>query len=212
MKLEKLVLAAMVFCWPGIADAQQSSQSSQTGQTSQAQSTDAKQDDAVASAARRTREQKKDQSKPAKVWDNDNMPSKPDAITVLGEQNSGSSGAAQNAAAAPNATSQDAKAAEAKAKENAGISSDLAAAKDQLQSLNKDLDLLARKYALDQQDYYGKTDYASDKQGAAKMKDEQDQIDAKKQEIADLQKKIDELTQKLSDSTSDSGKSPATPQ
>ena len=65
------------------------------------------------------------------------------------------------------------------------------------------MDLLTRKYALDQQTYYGKTNYAADKDGAAKLKDEQDQIDAKKQEVADAQKKIDELTAKLNEGAAD---------
>jgi len=211
MKLDKLLFAALLACAPGIVAAQQSSQSAQTGQTSQAQPSDKKPDDAVADAARRTKDQKKDQPKAAKVWDNDNIPSKPDAITVLGEPDSATDGVDQKAAVAPNTTPQDTKAAEADAKEKAAVLSELTAAKEQLQSLNTDLDILTRKNALDQQSYYGQTNYASDKQGAAKMKDEQDQIDAKKQEIAETQKKIDELTEKLNRSPSET-KTPANPQ
>jgi peptidoglycan hydrolase CwlO-like protein len=46
--------------------------------------------------------------------------------------------------------------------------------------------------------YYIKPDYASDTDGAAKLKDEQDQIAAKQQEMDDVQKKIDDLNAELS--------------
>ncbi len=39
----------------------------------------------VADAARRAREQKKEQPKPAKVWDNDTIPKKPGEVSVVGQ-------------------------------------------------------------------------------------------------------------------------------
>lgn len=39
----------------------------------------------VADAARRAREQKKEQPKPAKVWDNDTIPKKPGEVSVIGQ-------------------------------------------------------------------------------------------------------------------------------
>lgn len=201
MRLNKLVIAALCLSWPIVAAAQQPSQSAST------QSSDRKQEDPVAAAARRTREQKKDQPKAAKVWDNDDMPSKPDAITVLGESDSTTAETKQNGTVATPAASPDStKKTEADAKEKAAISSDLTDAKEHLQSLTTDLDILTRKNALDQQMYYNKPDYASDKQGAAKLKDEQDEIEAKKQDIADAQKKIDELTAKLNENAADNSK------
>jgi hypothetical protein len=67
-----------------------------------------------------------------------------------------------------------------------------------LATIKVDLDLLQRTYTLDSQMYYIKPDYASDTDGAAKLKDEQDQIAAKQQEMDDEQKKIDDLNAELS--------------
>ena len=51
---------------------------------------DQQQSDSLAAAARRARDQKKDQSKPAKVWDNDNIPTKPgNSISVVGPDSRG---------------------------------------------------------------------------------------------------------------------------
>jgi hypothetical protein len=101
----------------------------------------------------------------------------------------GSEGPDQNAAAKPAAGGSSSAASDDKS----ALQADLAAAKDQLQSLTTDLDILKRKFTLDQQVYYGKPDYAADKADAASLHDEQDQIDAKQQEIADAQKKISDL-------------------
>jgi hypothetical protein len=46
--------------------------------------------------------------------------------------------------------------------------------------------------------YYIKPDYASDANVAAKLKDEQDQIAAKQQEMDEEQKKIDDMEAELS--------------
>ena len=222
MKREKLALAAVLLCWAGIAAAQQSSATTES-QSATTQSSTQGQQDPVAAAARRARErkeQKQDQSKTAKVWDNENIPTKPDSITVIGESGSvnattdqgNSETSAATPAAASDATSQDAKSAEADAKEKAAISSQISQAKEHLQSLNTDLDLLTRKNALDQQMYYNKPDYASDKQGGTNLKDEQDQIDAKKQEIAEEQKKIEELTSKLNEKPAVDNKPATNPQ
>lgn len=213
MRLNKLVMAALFLSWPTIAVAQQ------TGQSSSTQSSDKKQEDPIAAAAQRTRQQKKDQPKATKVWDNDNIPSKPDAITVLGvsdstagtEQN-GTAAASDGTAATQTASPDAAKKTEAESKERAAISAELAEAKEHLQSLNTDLDILTRKNALDQQMYYNNPDYASDKDGAAKLKDEQDEIETKKQDIAGAQKKIDELTAKLNESAADNSKPATNPQ
>jgi peptidoglycan hydrolase CwlO-like protein len=45
--------------------------------------------------------------------------------------------------------------------------------------------------------YLSKPEHENDKEGAAQMQDEEDQISAKQQEVADAQKKVDELQAKL---------------
>src|SRR5580692_388296 len=60
------------------------------------------QDDSLAAAARHAREQKKTQSKPAKVWDNDNIPRSPGDLSVVGKNDT-----ASNGTAAPSDNAQD---------------------------------------------------------------------------------------------------------
>src|SRR5215472_5634729 len=97
--------------------------------------------DPLAAAARQTREQRKDQPKAAHVWDNDNIPNNPGAVSVVGQSSEGNSseGAAQigpppgNPPSAPAASP---------ARDRGAIENDLADAKDHLQSLQTDLDIL----------------------------------------------------------------------
>jgi len=200
----------------------------------------------VADAARRARDQKKEQSKSAKVWDNDSIPKTPGAVSVVGQtpaaaegdesaagggaKEAGTKDAAKDAtsgaegadnaakpanesgsatpapaaateagggAASAGAADEKAKGSEASA-EVAAIQSDLAAAKAQLQTVKADLDILQRKFNLDSQTYYGKPDYAADREGAATIDAEKGQVEAKQQEAADAQMKVDQLEAKLS--------------
>jgi len=157
--------------------------------------------DPVAEAARRAREQKQQQAKVTKVWNNDNIPKSPDGLSVIGPaspENQSTSADSSGNAQKPAASGDEKKAAApAAAAQKSAIESDLAAAKEQLQTLQNDLDILQRKYTLDQQMYYGKPNYAADKAGAASLQDEQDQIDAKQQEMIAAQQKIADLQAKL---------------
>jgi hypothetical protein len=189
MKLAKWGLAILLVSPIAMVSAApaQSQDSTQSGQ----------QQDALAAAARRAREQKKDQPKAAKVWDNDNIPSGSGAVSVVGD--SGESAAtpsdqgAQSQDQTASSTESNQQAQPAAAKDQAAKSAELDSDQQQLKSLKTDLDIAQRKLVLDQQMYYGKPDYSSDKAGAAALKDEQDQIDAKQQQIDDLQKQIDAL-------------------
>jgi hypothetical protein len=164
------------------------------------------QQDSLAAAARRAQEQKKeekkDQAKTPKVWDNDSISSVSGTVSVVGkaeepaEQKQGEESAKKE--------SKPVKTAE----ERAAILADIETAKQQLDSAKADLDILQRKYTLDQQAYYVKPDYASDKAGAAALKDEQDQIDGKQQGVADAQKKIDDLQAQLQAAGGDESSSP----
>jgi hypothetical protein len=64
--------AATVFLLPAAARCQQQDQQSSAAATQTAQ----QQEDSLGAAARRAREQKKEPAKPAKVFDNDNIPAK----------------------------------------------------------------------------------------------------------------------------------------
>jgi hypothetical protein len=161
------------------------------------------QDDPLAAAARQAREQKKQQSKPVRVWDNDNIPKSPASLSLAGQ--SAAETQAQNATAdsQPAAATDDNKTAAtdknapSPADKKKDLESQLAAAKEALQNLQNDLDIMQRKLALDQQMYYGKPDYASDKAGLAALNDEQSQIDAKQVEMGAAQQKIADLQAQL---------------
>jgi type I restriction-modification system DNA methylase subunit len=153
--------------------------------------------DSLAAAAKLAREAKKDQSKPVRVWDDDSVPKSNAAISVVGKTPDDSDGAAAATAAANGAAGAGGGAA-AGAGSRAAIERSIANAKDKLATIKVDLDLLQRTYTLDSQMYYIKPDYASDADGAAKLKDEQDQIAAKQQEMDEEQKKIDDMNAELS--------------
>ncbi len=148
--------------------------------------------DSLAAAAKQAREAKKDQTKPARVWDDDSVPKSNAAISVVGQTPDDSAGAAAAPAAGAGGG------ATAGAGSRAAIERSIANAKDKLATIKVDLDLLQRTYTLDSQMYYIKPDYASDADGAAKLKDEQDQIAAKQQEMDEEQKKIDDMNAELS--------------
>jgi predicted RNase H-like nuclease (RuvC/YqgF family) len=153
----------------------------------------------LAEAAKRAREAKKDDQKPARVWDNDTVPKAGAQISVVGEAPAGADSSAASAAADSSANGATAAKSPAKSggEDNSALKSHIADAKEKLSTIKTDLDLLQRTNTLDSQMYYGKPDYSSDKEGAAKLKDEQDQIAAKQQEMDDQQKKIDELEAEL---------------
>lgn len=182
MRIAQFAVIALLVCPAGVAYGQQPP--SQSGQPAAKQ-------DPIVEAARQAQERKKDQAKVVKVWDNDNIPSKPGEVSVIGETPTpaDASATADTTAIAP---------AEAKpAPTRAEIESNIRDARQRLLTLKTDLDILQRTYDLDLQMYMSKPDYTSDKEGAAKMTDEKAQVDAKKQEIADLEKKIQEMQGKM---------------
>lgn len=184
MRIARLGIAILLIVPAGIAAAQQAQQS---------------QPQSLADAARRSREQKKDSAKPARFWDNDSIPTTPGSVSVVGDANASSA----PAAADDKATDSSAKgAATAPGNADAGknssaVEAELNAAKEHLKQLTADLDLLTRRNDLDKRTYYGKPDYAKDTDGAENLRLEQNQIDAKKQEVADAQKKVDEAQANL---------------
>jgi hypothetical protein len=167
----------------------------------------------IADAARRSRELKKEQPKSTKVWDNDTIPTKPGDVSVIGQapataasDDSATKSADDDAKTAdkagdPTSTPVTPAAERAEASETAqkiaAIQADLAAAKAHLQSTKADLDILQRTFVLDSQMYYSKPNYVADKDGAAKIDGEKAEVDAKQQEVADAQMKVDQLEAKL---------------
>jgi hypothetical protein len=156
--------------------------------------------DSLAAAAKQAREAKKDQPKPARVWNDDTIPKSNDAISVVGKTPAMDD--TDNAAAATGDAANGAAGAGAGAALVADVRGALQTsiqnAKEKLATIKVDLDLLQRTYTLDSQMYYIKPDYASDTAGAAKLQDEQDRIAAKQREMDEQQKLIDDMEADLS--------------
>jgi hypothetical protein len=155
------------------------------------------QQDPLAAAARRAQEEKKQQPKAAKVWTNDNIPSTPGNISVVGEAGSAEGGASETKVDQGGAGTHENNGSESSDDRKAALQRELDTAKEQLKGIQTDLDILSRKHVLDQQMYYGKPDFASDTEGAARLKNEETEIASKKQDVDAAQKKVDDLTSKL---------------
>jgi hypothetical protein len=158
--------------------------------------------DALAAAAKAAREAKKDQTKPTRVWNDDTIPKSNGAISVVGQtpadDSANAAAATGDAANAASPATGAGGGAAAGAGNQRALETSIQNAKDKLATTKVDLDLLQLTYTLDSQMYYIKPDYASDADGAAKLKDEQDQIAAKQQEMDEEQKKIDDMEAELS--------------
>jgi hypothetical protein len=149
------------------------------------------QDTSVAEAARHAQEQKKSTPKSPKVITNDNLPAapKPDATTPSGTQTPDAatqSAPAADTAAAP-AAGTDAKGADAAA------NPEVAALKRQIAEQQKEVELLLRLHALDQDAFLANPDHAKDPQGKAKLDTQQEEIHAKVAELAALKAKLDAI-------------------
>jgi hypothetical protein len=149
------------------------------------------QDTSVAEAARRAQDQKKSTPRSPKVITNDNLPAapKPDATTPSGTQTPDAatqSAPAADAAAAP-AAGTDAKVGDAAA------NPEVAALKRQIADQQKEVDLLLRLHALDQDAFLANPDHAKDPQGRAKLDTQQEEIHAKVTELAALKAKLDAI-------------------
>jgi hypothetical protein len=202
MRIAKWGMAALLAMSAGVAAAYDQSTQTTTPQQTDQKKTQKQDDqqDSLAAASRRAREQKPPQ-KPAKVWTNDNLPTTPNSINVVGEGNEPATQA--NAETTQTETKpEQPKAAggsgtQLKEERKAELEKQLADAKEQLKSLMTDFDILSRKHQLDQQTYYGKPDYTSDTQGAAALQEEDQVIAAKQQQVNVQQKKVDDLATEL---------------
>ncbi|MGA8036314.1 MAG: hypothetical protein WA823_12235 [Candidatus Acidiferrales bacterium] len=150
--------------------------------------------------------------KKARVWDNDNIPKAGDEISVVGQAipDQSNSSAAPTADAGSGITPAAAPGDKDKEKKDEGAVEEgrtdkdarVAAAKEKLDSLKKDLDLAQRRLTLDSQMYYSKPDYQTDPEGAEQLKSEKDQVAAKQDEVDAAQKELDALEAELASSAS----------
>jgi hypothetical protein len=152
----------------------------------------------VVNAARKARAVKaaKEAGNRKEVWNDDNIPRIPRDITVVGhsDTNPGSEPAATDGSAAAPAPSSDAapvptapQAAPPDTKE------ELTRVRERAADLDKDLELAQRQFELDQNQLSQNPDFANDHAGQAKLKSEADQLQAKRQALDELKKKINDL-------------------
>jgi len=157
----------------------------------------------VAEAARRAREQKKAQAKPAKVITEDDVkpaaqsnpatPASPDAATAPGmpAQPASSTASTSAASSSPAPDAKDQK-----------DSKEVTELKAQIKQVQGDFDLLQREQSLEQDKYYSNTDYVHDTAGKAKLEVLKRQVIDKQQELERLKARLAELLPAQSGSTS----------
>jgi hypothetical protein len=159
----------------------------------------------VAEAARRAREKKKEQTKPAKVITDDTLDvKKGDVQSATAEQLRipgtpvASAQTATSTATAPAAGAADtANPTATQAPKDGKEPKEVTELKEKVKQAESDLDLLNREYRLDQDSYFSKPDYTNDTAGKQKLDDEKAQISGKQQEVDRLKAKLADLLQLL---------------
>lgn len=150
----------------------------------------------VADAARKSREQKKAPAKPARVFTNDDLDRRPDAVSVVG--------AAAAAPAEPAAAST-----EEQKKDEKGEAywrKKFADARANLRNAEKELDILQRELNLQQMQYYSDPNKALREQLERKdINEQRKKIEDKRKEIAQHRQALSDLEDDLRRSGGDSG-------
>jgi len=169
---------------------QNPSQNSQ--QTSDQSTTQPQQAQTIAEAAKQARDKRQNTPKPVKIVTEDDIDKRnvqpgEQGLTVDGppklETDPPSPGAVASAEAADAAAT-------APANPNAGEAGVL---KAQLAEIQKELDILKRDLALQQDTFFSNADFAHDKAGKAKLDAMQEQVTEKQQQVDQLKAKLDAL-------------------
>jgi len=156
----------------------------------------------VAEAARRAREQKKTQAKPAKVITEDDVKpvARPNSATPAPPEAATASAApAPPASSTASTASSSSPAPDAKDQKD---SKEVTELKAQIKQVQGDLDLLQREQSLEQDKYYSNTDYLHDTAGKAKLEALKQQVSDKQQELEHLKTRLAALQPTESGSTS----------
>ncbi len=163
------------------------------------------QQESVAEAARKAREQKKVLPKPAKVFTNDNLPSVSGVVNVVGS----APPAVAPEAAGDKPAATDEQAAKEKEKETKGEAAwrkRFAEARGRLRTAEKELDIMQRELNLQQQQYYSDPNKALRQQySRSDINNLTKAIADKKQEVAQLKQALSDLEDELRRAGGDSG-------
>ncbi len=151
--------------------------------------------ESVADAARHAREQRKASTKSTKVITDEDIESKKvkpgaEGLNVGAPAKLDTQAPSPGAVAAAEAADQAPDSAAKEPAKKAGEDPAIAEMKEQVARVAKDLDLLQRELALDQDEYYSKPGYSSDKDGKTKLDGEQRQVNDKKQELEGLKTRL----------------------
>ncbi len=147
------------------------------------------QQDSVAEAARRAREQKKAAARPAPVITDDTFkpaPAKPEVQTPSADAPATSTAPAdseQTQSAAANKTPD-------AAREAARKKAELAALKQQVEDKQKEVDIAKREFGLESETYYSKPDFSHDREGKARLDAMQTALKQQQDELATLKAKL----------------------
>jgi hypothetical protein len=162
---------------------------SQDAQSQPSASSDA----SVADAARRKRDEKKNAAKSTKVITDDDL-DRHEFKPVKGGFNVGVAPQLETGPPSAEAVAEDESADlasdEEAQKEAAAQDSDIAKVKSQLAQGEKDLDVLRRQFALDQDSYLSNADYAHDTAGKSNLDNEKQQINDKQEENERLKTRL----------------------
>jgi hypothetical protein len=175
----------------------------------QSQDSQSQQTESLADAARRARQEKKAAAKSAaKVITDDDLPTTPkpgaEGLNVGSSPRLDTQSPSEKAVDAVEAADQTA----AKGDVKKGDDPEIKKLKEQIAAAKKDLDLLQRELALDQDTFYANTDYAHDKAGQTKLADEQQQINHKQQELAQLNARLAALQEAEDHKKGEANKTP----
>jgi hypothetical protein len=164
----------------------------------------------VVEAARKARaakesKQVKEAAKQLTVWNEDNIPRIPRDITVVGhtETNPGAEAAAADSSGAASATSgatpasENKRASETASRDRDAKKEELTRARERAADLEKDSQLAQEQFGLDQNQISQNPDYANDRAGQTKLKSEAAELQAKRQQLDDLKKKIGNLESQI---------------
>jgi len=168
------------------------------------------QEQSVAEAARKAREQKKTAAKPSAVIINDTLqPATPATVQNATAATESLPGTTTTAAPATNAKADAANAAqptkESAEEESAKKKAKIEALKQQVADKAKEADLQQRALALANESYYSRPDFSKDPEGKANLDAMQSDLAQKKEELAQLKAKLKDLAP-------DADEKPAAPQ
>lgn len=154
------------------------------------------QEQSVADAARRVRQQKAQEPKAVRVYTNDNLPGAPGAVSAVR-----TSGPASTGAAAPSGTAEAAREPAAASKEEdqerSEVEDKIAKTKERLATQKKDLELLSRDHDLERQQFFSNPGYSTDSAGRARFDALGNQVNAKRQEVQETEQELGALEEKL---------------